>query len=180
MQIDGLLATAEDSHDVDQFKTEQEGKYRDFEENYFLIVSKMEHLLQSSLPEATNHSNDMQSLTLETNVRDISQVHLPKINISKFNGNYQEWYPFHDTFELIIHSNSGLTNVQKFRYLISSLEGDAARVIKSLEVNSDNYEKALSLLKKHYDDKRMITLEHVRTLHDLPTGQSHNTKETSE
>jgi len=129
----------------------------------------MEHLLQSSLPEAANDSNDVQSLTSRTNIRDISQVHLPKIAIPKFNGNYEELYPFHNTFESIIHSNRGLTNVQKFHYLISSLEGDAAHVIKSLEVNADNYKEALSLLKKRYDDRRMIAQEHVRALHDLPT-----------
>jgi len=136
-----ILATAEDLHDVDQFKTEQEAKYRDFKENYFHIISKMKHLFQSSLPEATNH-NDVQSLTLGTNVRDISQVHLPKIAIPKFNGNYEK-YPFHNTFESIIHSNRGLTNLQNY-YFISSLEGDAAHTIKSLEINSDNYEEALS------------------------------------
>ncbi|XP_011162883.1 uncharacterized protein LOC105197970 [Solenopsis invicta] len=101
--------------------------------------------------------------------RDISQVHLPKIAIPKFSGKYEDWYPFHNTFESIIYSNTKLTDIQRFHYLISSLESDAAHVIKSLKTTSDNYHQALDLLKQRYNDKRVIAQEHIKALYELPT-----------
>lgn len=38
----------------------------------------------------------------------------------------------------------------------------------NLEITSNNYQEALDLLKQRYDDKRMITQEHIRALYDLP------------
>jgi len=38
---------------------------------------------------ATSTSNNSQAVVAESHARDISQVHLPKIAIPKFNGNYE-------------------------------------------------------------------------------------------
>lgn len=89
--------------------------------------------------ENANQAPAAQMPSPEGYVRDISQVHLPKIAIPKFSGNYEDWYPFYNTFDSMIHANARLTNIQRFHYLISSLEGDAAHVIKSLEITPDNY-----------------------------------------
>jgi len=60
--------------------------------------------------------------------------------------------------------------------LISSLEGDATHVIQSLEINSDNYQEALDLLKQLYDDKRIIIQEHIEALFDLtPVAKGNHT-----
>jgi len=126
----------------------------------------MERLILNGQP-AVDTSNNSQTVLSESHARDISQVHFPKIAIPKFNGNYENWYPFYNTFESMIHSNARLTNIQKFHYLISSLEGDATHVIQSLEINSDNYQEARDLLKQRYDDKRIITQEHIKALFEL-------------
>lgn len=75
------------------------------------------------------------------NHQDI-EFKLPQINISKFEGSSFCWLEFRDTFESLIHNNSRMKPIHKFHYLISYLEGDAARIISNLEVSSDNYNEA--------------------------------------
>lgn len=73
-------------------------------------------------------------------------IRLPQIQIEKFSGQYFRWLQFHDTYESLIHNNNRRTPIQKFHYLSSYLEGDAARLISNLEVSSANYSKAWSLI----------------------------------
>jgi len=166
VKIYELLDTITDITNAAELKAEQDRDAENFEQEYFSITTKMEHLILSGQP-AVDASNNTQAVVTELHARDISQVHLPKIAIPKFNGNYENWYPFYNTFESMIHSNTRLTNIQKLHYLISSLEGDATHVIQSLEINSDNYQEALDLLKQRYDDRRIITQEHVKALFEL-------------
>jgi len=74
----------------------------------------------------------------------------------------------------MIHLNTKLTNIQRFYYLISSLKGDTAHVIKSLEITPDNYCEALELLKQRYDNKRVISQEYIKALYDLSTITKNN------
>lgn len=126
-QIHELLELAEDLDGIDKadLQAEQEEECINFEESYFRIASKIERLLATTQIEAANANGN------EGYVRDINQIHLPKISIPKFTGNYEDWYPFYNTFESMIHLNPKLTNIQRFHYLISSLEADAAHVIES-------------------------------------------------
>lgn len=174
MQINKLLATAMDLDGTEQLKAEQEREYVAFEENYFNTASKIERLLLPVSELEIVHQAQVAQPSLEGYVRDISQVHLSKIAILKFNGNYEDWYPFYNTFHSMIHTNARLTNIQRFHYLILSLEGDSAHVIKSLEITLDNYNEALELLKQRYDDKRVIAQEHIRALYNLLTVTKSN------
>jgi len=167
-----LLETLEDLDEAEDFKAEHDEDAITFEENYFNTASKIERLLT-----VQGNPNQVQITHVEEHTRDISQMHFSKIAIPKFSGNYEDWYLFYNTFESIIHSNPRLTSIQKFHYLISSLQDNATDVIQSLEINSDNYEEALQLLKQCYDDKRIIAQEHIKAMFDLPviTKGNHNT-----
>ncbi|NEV48973.1 DUF1759 domain-containing protein, partial [Wolbachia pipientis] len=176
MQIVELLELSSDLENVENLKIDQEVDCAAFEESYFITAAKIDAMIASSCASAS--VSNMQNSPLESNVsgqaplvqgyvRDISQVHLPKIAIPKFSGNYEDWYPFYNTFESMIHLNMKLTNIQRFHYLISSLEGDAAHVIKSIQITSDNYCQALELLKQRFDDKSVISQEHIKSLFNL-------------
>jgi hypothetical protein len=89
---------------------------------------------------------------------------LPQIQISKFDGAYFRWLEFRDTFENLIHKNDRIKPIHKFHYLISYLEGDAARIISNLEVSSDNYAEAWKLLGDRYDNKRLLINHHLSSL----------------
>ena len=67
-------------------------------------------------------------------------IRLPKLNLPTFSGKYDEWFPFFDIFNLVIHSNTSLSNTQRFQYLRASLTDDAS-VISSLELSDANYDR---------------------------------------
>jgi len=52
-----------------------------------------------------------------------NKVKLPKLTLPHFNGNQVRWTAFWDSYESVIHSNDELTEVDKFNYLRSLLEG---------------------------------------------------------
>lgn len=98
--------------------------------------------------------------------RDLG-VKLPQIQIAKFGGSFFRWLEFRDTYLSLIHENENISSIQKFHYLISYLEGDAARIISNLEVSSDNYKEAWSLLSERYDNKRLLVNHHLKSLFDI-------------
>jgi hypothetical protein len=82
----------------------------------------------------------------QNNAINVGQsVRLPKIDIPKFNGQYDNWLEFRDTFSALIHNNTSVAEITKFQYLRSFLVGDAAQVIKSLELSAENYGAAWQL-----------------------------------
>ncbi|XP_045448684.1 uncharacterized protein LOC123657149 [Melitaea cinxia] len=92
---------------------------------------------------------------------------LPQIQISKFDGAYFRWLEFRDTFENLIHNNDRIKAIHKFHYLISYLEGDAARIISNLEVSSVNYANAWQLLGDRYNNKRLLINHHLSSLFNI-------------
>lgn len=92
---------------------------------------------------------------------------LPQIQIAKFDGAYFRWLEFRDTFENLIHNNMRMSPIHKFHYLISYLEGDAARIISNLEVSSTNYAEAWKLLCSRYNNKRILINHHLSCLFNV-------------
>ncbi|XP_018403198.1 PREDICTED: uncharacterized protein LOC108780103 [Cyphomyrmex costatus] len=101
-------------------------------------------------------------------------IRLPKLNLPSFSGKYDEWFPFFDTFNSVIHSNASLSDAQRFQYLRGCLTGDASAVISSLEISDANYAVAWSILKSRYDNKREIVQNHVKAIMDLPSMAKEN------
>lgn len=95
-----------------------------------------------------------------------SSIKLPTLNLPKFDGHYAQWLPFRDTFEALIDKNEALSDIQKFYYLRSSLQGVASQVINSLEISAANYKEAWNLLKARFENKRLLIHHHVQGLFD--------------
>lgn len=145
--------------EIDKLASE-EGKdpVADFENIYFVIISEAKAILSKG--------------SFHDNSKNSSQAHvrLPKIDLSKFNGTYEQWFPFFDTFKSLIHENKEINKIQKFPYLKSTLYGDDAKcILDSLEISNDNYNVAWSLLKNRYDNERVIAKGHIRALFDKPS-----------
>lgn len=105
------------------------------------------------------HKDDNRSISMRSGSdsnychhNDIN-VKLTIIQIPKFNGSFKGWLEFRDMFTSLIHSQTRLQPVHKFRYLLSYLEGDAARLLGNLEVSDANYEVAWKLLCDRYNNK---------------------------
>lgn len=106
-------------------------------------------------------------------LESLLQVRLPELNLLTFSGDYEEWFPFFDTFQAIIHANESLEDVQKLHYLRASLTGDAKNIISALKISAVNYQVAWRLLKERYDNKRVIT-QNIRAIMKLPSMTREN------
>ena len=101
-----------------------------------------------------------------------SHYRIPKADLPKFEGSYEKWPGFSDTFKSAVHNNSKFSDSDKLMYLRSCLLGKAAEKIESLECTSANYQVAWSILEKYYDDPAAVINNRIRALFDLAPCQN--------
>lgn len=121
--------------------------------------------LEQKIKENTVSDNNVAHSSIHNVLQE--SVKLPTIQLPKFNGSYDHWMEFRDIFNSLIHSNGQISNTSKFQYLRASLEGTAAQVIKSIQITSDNYDMAWSILCDRFDNKRLLVQNHVRALFNI-------------
>ena len=97
---------------------------------------------------------------------------LPKLDLPKFDGNVLEWQSFWDSFDSAIHSNSTLSEVQKFNYLKSLVEGEASNTIAGFALTHTNYVKAVDLLHERFGQTHRIIQSYMQALLDMPTPRN--------
>lgn len=93
---------------------------------------------------------------------------LPKLSLPTFNGHKLDWQSFWDSFNIGVHDNISLSDVQKFNYFKSLLLGEALSVVEGLALTNANYIKAIDLLKERYGQPHKITRIYMQALLDLP------------
>lgn len=138
----------------------------EFENNYYGLLSCAKRLVLEN-QDTNNTAENSGSSRNSGNINN--QIRLPKIELPTFDGNYDQWYSFYESFDSLINSNEDIMDVQKLHYLRSSLRGNAKDLILSLDITSQNYAVAWELLKNRYDNKRLIIKNHVRALFDVPS-----------
>lgn len=97
----------------------------------------------------------------------LQNVKLPTISLPTFDGAYEHWLEFRDTYLSLVHNCKEITNIQKFHYLKSSLKGSAELVIDSLEFSADNYDIAWELLLTRYNNSRLLIHNHLKSLFSI-------------
>ena len=60
-----------------------------------------------------------------------------------------------------MHENSDIWTTNKFNYLNSLLEGNAARTVHGLTLTSSNYDAAVEMLQERYGKPQIIISEHM-------------------
>jgi len=95
-------------------------------------------------------------------------VKLPTLKLPIFAGEYDQWMLFKDAFTFLIHDNSKLSPLQKFQYLRSVLKDEALQAISGLTTSAENYMAAWDLLKKRYENNKLIINSHLSRLLDFP------------
>ncbi|XP_044172645.1 uncharacterized protein LOC114972132 [Acropora millepora] len=93
-----------------------------------------------------------------------ARTKLPKLTLRRFKGDVTQFRTFWDTFESAVHSNPGLTKIDKFSYLVSLLEGSASRAIEGLPVTEENYDSAVEILKKRFGKPQQLISAHMEEL----------------
>lgn len=144
-----------------------------FEDTFFDVTARLRRILSNT----TNSTMPLSQAVTNTINDSHNQIRLPRLDLPKFSGNYADWFPFYDIFNSVINNNAKLSEIQKFQYLKSSVTNEAASIIQSLELSSQNYPIAWNLLKQRYDNKRTIVNMHLRSLFELPTLSKENATE---
>src|ERR1700744_1320204 len=140
------------------------------EDYYFLCVSEIQ--------EAINFKIRTQQI-VQPNANDhnpAQDIKLPKIEITAFSGEYEDWPSFKDLYSSLIHNKNSLSNVQKLHYLKTRVEGDAKTIIKSITTTEANYDIAWNKLTDRYDHKRYIVDSYLKALLNQPQVKFENHK----
>lgn len=157
-----------------ELKSQGSSEERNITENlFYFLISSAQDLIQihesKNLSESVkSHNNQASTYNCGNNLQGIR---LPTINLPTFDGNYSKWLEFHDTFNSLIHNNVGLNDINKFQYLKVSLTGQAASVIESLEISSNNYAVAWKLICDRYNNNRQLVHNHLKSLFNIPTAK---------
>lgn len=128
-----------------------------------MVITKSAHISTlSTCPPA-------QPIRAESDTSGLTNnLHLPKISIPKFDGEYLKWQPFSDIFSKMIHEQK-IPAIQKMWYLKANVSGEAERLIRHLELTENNYTTAWSTLRERYDNKRVLV---SAILHKLISWES--------
>ena len=105
---------------------------------------------------------------------DSVAVRLPKLEITKFDGNPLFWQTIIDSFEASVNSNQTLSKCETFNYLRSFLERDALHAVSGMSLTNQNYDKALDLMKERYGNTQLIISCHMNELLKLRRINSDN------
>lgn len=143
-------------------------EYREsFEDQYFSIMSMAKCLLD--VADSKDKVNTDSKCT-HAHQKPVT-MKLPDIKLPSFDGSYDHWLEYKNSYLSMIHKRSDLDSIQKFHYLKSSLSGSALQVISALEFTAANYSHAWDLLESRYHNNRLLIHNHVKSLF---TAQSIN------
>lgn len=163
---------------------QHEDTYFQVKSSYFGILSRLESNATPSDPTIDLNSTmsrfvEQQQVLLESmadrSIRN-SDVKLPRLSIPSFAGDYKEWPAFKDLLSSSVHSNSNLSNVSKFQYLKGLLRGEAASLIRHMQMTEENYPQAWDKLAERYDKSRHIINAYIKVFMDQSSVNQVNSK----
>ena len=92
-----------------------------------------------------------------------ARTKLPKLTLHKFHGDPKVWNEWWDSYKCAVHDNIRISEVEKFNYLRSLLQGTAASSIAGLQLTAVNYSVALKL-KEQFAQEQTIINAHMDAL----------------
>ncbi|XP_060810246.1 uncharacterized protein LOC132904333 [Amyelois transitella] len=143
------LATTEEIKTQEYFV---KGIYDIFEETYTHFKGCLKEALRGTGDVFEEAQGSMESQSVVEKHRS-SEVKLPKIELPKFCGKYEDWQQYFDLFTSLIHKNRSLSAVEKLHYLKSTLSGEAEVLIRNLPTTDLNYDAAWKKLIARYNNK---------------------------
>ncbi|XP_052738126.1 uncharacterized protein LOC128198186 [Bicyclus anynana] len=139
-----------------------------FDGIYFRLVSEAQVMLNSHLSTQRRRSSYGSDLSVQKSDRcEHDFVRLPKIDLPHFDGDYQHWLEFRDTYLSLIHNNKSISDINKFHYLRAALKGTAALTIQALDFSAGNYQLGWQLLTERYDNERLLVNNHIQNLFNI-------------
>lgn len=168
-EVSDLLYTHEEDEQVLSTEFDESESYR---EKWVSIKSKYESM-RASEERNDRHSADSVSNVGSTMSHSKQLYHLPKLNLTKFDGNLKQYIGFWAQFKNI-HEDGSLDNETKFQYLIqSTVENSPAReLVNSYPPSSQNYPKVIEQFTHRFGRKELLIELYVRELLNLVLSQS--------
>lgn len=103
--------------ELDSLCEEESDDREAFETMFFELTATLRRMINST---SSTHTATPERYSVTTaNHNSSNQIRLPKLNLPKFSRKYEDWFPFDDTFNVVINSNETLSDIQKFQYLKS-------------------------------------------------------------
>ena len=138
-----------------------------YKEAVYAALIKAGDLLKSPSATAVAPTSAARSVT----------VKLPKLQLRHFSGDLTKWTSFWQLFQVSVDRNPDLSDVDKFNYLSSLLEGVAREAIAGLSLTEENYVAAVTTLKKRFGSTQQIVSKHMEALLQIePVTNSQNVK----
>ncbi|XP_076765155.1 uncharacterized protein LOC143432262 [Xylocopa sonorina] len=151
----------------------------EYEEMYYTAYGKATSFMREASPQVSslNDASIIQGGIRESPLSVVQNTKrsLPRINLPCFRGSYESWLGFHDLFKSLVDDDNNIPDIEKLYHLKGCLKDEAAEVIASIEMSSENYRVAWGLLKERYDNRKVIRQTHVKALLNL----KHLSKENS-
>ena len=88
-------------------------------------------------------------------------VKLPDAKIPDFDGNYENFQSFIESFTALVDNNTSISDVEKFGYLRGVCKLD---IVQHCSLTGDNYKTALKRLKEEYGDTDLIAKKYLNAL----------------
>ena len=99
-------------------------------------------------------------------IKEIKRFKLPKLEFVKFSGDVKQWIKFWGQFEKI-DMDKEIPEADKFLYLLQATDGRAKELIEVYPPSGDNYQKAISDLKRRFGREELLIDIYIRELIDL-------------
>lgn len=96
-------------------------------------------------------------------------IKLPITSLPRFDGDYNKWLSFKNTFLSMIDARSDVDELNKFLYLKGCLDGPALNKLALYDASTENYKKAWDTLVSEYEKVRILIAKHYDSLMDIPS-----------
>ena len=145
--------------------TEYEDKYYAAYGKAMTLLKESSQIIVSNQPTASTSS--LSNARENSSIFQTSKKSLPRVNLPSFSGSYESWLGFHDLFKSLVDDDKDIPEIEKLYHLKGCLKDEAAEVLASIELSSENYKVAWDLLKERYDNRKIIRQTHVKAILNL-------------
>lgn len=134
-----------------------EGEYHQAETDHIEARAYLYDIQDQMSPSTSRH------LSIPHQTTPVGGSRLPRITVSPFNSDPQQWESFRDLFLSLIHGNSTLRDVV-LQYRKTLVTGEAQSATQNIPITRDNYEIAWSTLQVRFDNKYLLVQSHMHSL----------------
>lgn len=163
---------------IDTETNHSSGK-KSLQNSYFEILGKAQYCIESvgsrsssmrnSISQASMIEND--NINASVTQPHIDKLKLPVVKIPTFDGKLEKFLTFKNRFVKMVHNRKDMSNLIKFQYLESALQGEALRKISIFDISEENYSRAWGVLLNAYEDRRLLISRHMSLLLRIPVQE---------